>query len=86
MKDLEKLRKFAQDILSSCQDYAIDYEIDEFYLHDIAVKHGLIEPVTVYSPCGDENTHCYCNEYCHSDEFKDGVECFRKTKTLTGEL
>lgn len=76
MTNEERLRAFALDIL---EDWPDGCGIDGFDLQDLAVKHGLLEPVDAAEPCDPE--HCWCAEYHGSDGFP--VVCYRKTPLLT---
>lgn len=76
MTDLEQLRAFAQDIL----DFWPDGNADGDDVQSLAVKHGLLRPVSMPEPCGES---CYCAEFYSPDEWP--VNCFRKTPLVTGE-
>jgi hypothetical protein len=74
MTDLEKLRAFAQAVLSDWPDSAPD----GFELQELGEKHGLLTPVEVTEPCDPD--HCGCAEY---DDFP--MICYRRTPLLTGK-
>ena len=50
-------------------------------LQEIAVKHGMLAPETLFEPCGE---WCNCNAGVDVDggEWERGVECFRRTALL----
>jgi hypothetical protein len=75
MSEINKLRAFAQAILDDFPDSAPD----GFEIQELAEQHGLLEPVEVTKPCHDE--FCSCAEV---GDFP--MQCYRKTKLLTGEL
>jgi hypothetical protein len=77
---IDKLRAFAQVIMENWPEAGFD----GFQLQDEAVKYGLLEPEIRYESCVD-GAFCQCAEYYNEDDFKSGVECFRKTKLLMGE-
>ena len=75
----KKLRAFAVEVMSAWPDGGI--EGDD--LQEIAVKHGMLAPETRFEPCGE---WCNCNSMnsLDSDDWKGGVECYRRTALLTG--
>lgn len=74
--DLRSLRAFARDVMG---EWPHECGVDGFELQDLAVKHGLLVPVKMTSPCGEG---CQCAEYYESDELAEGVTCYRKTELL----
>jgi hypothetical protein len=76
--DLEKLRGFAQALLVDFPDYM---GVDGFDLQALAVEHGLLVETIQHEPCSDG---CSCASYYASDEFKEGVVCYRKSPLLMG--
>lgn len=80
LSDTDKLRAFAQDIMNIWPEG----DVDGGELQEIAVKHGLLKPEIRHEGCGNNDYRCYCEEYCTSEEFVAGVECFRKTPLLNG--
>ena len=76
-EELEALRAFAQGVMS----YWPHGDVDGGDLQELAAKHGLLKSETRTEPCGET---CGCSEVVASDEWPDGVECFRKTPLLTG--
>ena len=79
--ETEKLRAFAKDIMEAWPDGGI--EGDD--LQEIACRHGMLAPETRFEPCGE---WCNCNSMncLDSDDWKGGVECYRRTELLTGDL
>lgn len=76
---IDCLRAFAQGVMRSWPMG----DVDGGALQDLAIKHGLLklqEPLPT-APCGE---HCGCAEFISSDEWADGIECYRKTPLLTG--
>ena len=75
----KKLRAFASDVMKAWPDGGI--EGDD--LQEIAVKHGMLTPEIRHEPCGE---WCNCNSMncLDSDDWKCGVECYRRTALLTG--
>lgn len=71
-----KLRTFALDVMG---EWPHECGVDGFQLQDLAVKRGLLKPVTMTAPCGEG---CQCAEYYESDELAEGVTCYRKTELL----
>ena len=78
MSDEENLRAFAKEIMDHWPESGVDGDD----LQEIAVKHGLLAPTVKYKPCGE---NCSCADHAGTDEFKNGLVCFVKTKLLTGE-
>ena len=68
---IESLAKFALEILKEFPDLS---SYDGGDLQDLAVKHKLLVPQTVYAPCSDE--WCSCAEFYSDEEFKEGVTCY----------
>ena len=69
------LRAFAQEIFKDWPDYG---PIEGWDLEAMALKHGLLTPVTVTEPCGE---NCACAEY--GDGFP--TTCNKRTSVLTGK-
>ncbi len=57
------------------EDWPDTPNLDGFDIQDLAVKHGLLNPVTVTEPCGD---NCNCLEWIAPDEFP--TTCYRLVK------
>ena len=76
----KKLRAFSQSIMEAWPDGGIGGDD----LQEIAVKHGMLAPETRFEPCGE---WCNCNSMncLDSDDWKGGVECYRRTALLMGE-
>ena len=77
----KKLRAFAVEVMEAWPDGGI--EGDD--LQEIAVKHGMLAPEIRHEPCGE---WCQCNgigDY-GGDDWQRGVECYRRTALLTGEM
>ena len=75
----KKLLAFAKEILENHPGV----ELNAIDIQDISVKHGLLIETTVYEPCNPEG--CSCNEFYSSDEFKDGISCFRLAPFLKSD-
>ena len=77
----KQLRAFAQAIMESWPEGGI--EGDD--LQEIALKHGMLAPEIRHEPCGE---WCQCNGIggYDSDDWQHGVECYRRTALLTGEV
>lgn len=73
MSDIEKLRAFANQIMSCWPEG----DVDGGFLQDAAEACGLIEPTQMAAPCG---VNCQCAEIA---DFP--TTCYRKTRLLTGE-
>lgn len=69
------LRAFAQEIFKDWPDYGA---IEGWDLQEIALRHGLLKPVEVTEPCGE---NCACAEY--GDEFP--MTCYKRSAVLTGK-
>jgi len=77
--ELDNLKSFARAVILHWPESGIDG--DE--LQDIAVNHGLLKTYIRHENCSVEGVSiCQCAEYCTEEEFKKGVECFRKTDLL----
>jgi len=77
--EIASLRAFARDVMSAWPHS----DIDGCDLQEMAIKHGLIalkDPAPT-EPCGDG---CMCADYATPEEFARGVDCYAKTKLLTG--
>jgi hypothetical protein len=76
-----RLREFAQRIVEGWPE---DADVDGFEIQDAAEKFGLIElksPAPT-EPCGEG---CMCDQYYAPKDWGRGVQCYRKTKLLTGD-
>jgi hypothetical protein len=76
-----RLREFAQLIMEGWPE---DAGVDGFEIQDAAEKFGLIElksPAPT-EPCGEG---CTCDQYYEPKDWGRGVQCYRKTKLLTGD-
>ena len=75
----EKLRAFSIEVMKAWPEGGIEGED----LQEIAVKHGMLAPEIRHEPCGE---WCQCNSMncLDSDDWKGGVECYRRTALLTG--
>jgi hypothetical protein len=71
-----KLRAFAQELFKDSPDTEA---IEGWDLEALAVKHGLLMPVTVTEPCGE---NCFCLRY--GEGFP--MTCNKRTAVLTGKL
>ena len=79
IEDTNKLRAFAREVMAAWPEGGIEGED----LQEIAVKHGMLAPEIRHEPCGE---WCQCNSMncLDSDDWKGGVECYRRTALLTG--
>ena len=79
IEDTNKLRAFASAIMEAWPEGGI--EGDD--LQEIALKHGMLAPEIRSEPCGE---WCKCNDIggYDSDDWKRGVECYRRTALLSG--
>ncbi len=77
--ETEKLRAFAIEVMAAWPDSGI--EGDD--LQEIACRHGMLAPEIRHEPCGE---WCNCNSMncLDSDDWKGGVDCYRRTALLTG--
>lgn len=75
--EIEALRRFVQ---AAMEPWPMG-DLDGGTLQDIAVKHGLLQPVVMKGPCSEE---CACTEYITADEWPS--ECYRRTTRLTGRI
>lgn len=73
----DALRSFAQKIMESWPDG----DVHGGDLQQYAEECGLLTMEVVNAPCGE---FCECAAACGPDDFADGVECYRRTKLLTG--
>ena len=76
--EIESLRAFSRAVLECWPDG----DVDGGMLQDLAVQHGLLEPQTKTAPCREEG--CRCAEYYASDEWVDGITCYRRTALVLG--
>jgi len=74
--ETKKLRAFAVEVMSAWPEGYIDGG----YLQNIAEKHGMLVPETRYEPCGES---CHCANYCDSEDWEQGITCYRRTWLLT---
>lgn len=69
-EQIESLANFALGVLDDWPELC---DLDACEIQDLAEKHKLLIPRTVYSPCGES---CSCAE-CYTDErMKAGVTCY----------
>ncbi len=71
------LAGFALEIMQGFPDLL---SLDGYEIQDLAVKHKLLIPRTVYCPCGDD---CNCATYYDQEEWQDGVTCYNVAEWLT---
>lgn len=78
---MTKLYDFADAIMTSWPEGGMDGGD----LQKAAIDCGLLAPTEPKptEPCGDD---CACAEHFGDDEWKDGIECYRKTPVLTAPL
>lgn len=82
MSDIDKLRAFANDVMSVWPDGDLGGD----QLQDFAITHGLLALEIRYESCAVEyKSRCQCSEYLTDSEFQAGVECYRKTALLKGD-
>lgn len=80
MTEIESLRGFAKEILE-CWPFG---DVDGFELQDLAIKYGLLrqKDPAPDRPCAED---CMCGESYDLIDFANGdVECYEKTKLLSG--
>src|SRR5687768_4346231 len=53
-----------------------DGDVDGGDLQEAAIRCGLLEPQTRTEPCSEG---CNCMDYYASDEWSEGITCYRKT-------
>lgn len=75
----ENTKLLASFALEFLKDFPDLMSVDGFEIQDLAVKHKLLIPRTVYSPCGDD---CNCSEYHDRDEWPEGVTCYHVAEWL----
>lgn len=63
-------------------DWPEGESLEGFDLQEIAESFGLLTKEMRFEVCGE---YCFCEEYYGSDEFKTGVECYRKCTELTSK-
>ena len=76
--EIESLRAFSRAVLECWPDADVGGDM----LQDLAVQHGLLEPQTKTMPCSKES--CRCREYYASDQWVDGIICYRRTALVLG--
>lgn len=75
----QEAQAFARALFQE-NDWPHGGDIDGYDFQDLAVKHGLLLPVEVYAPCGE---NCNCLSYHGSaEEMSEGVTCYRKVGWL----
>ena len=81
LSENKKLRAFAKAIMEAWPEGGI--EGDD--LQEIATRHGLLAPEIRHEPCG-EWCNCNCLGDFDSADWQRGVECYRRTALLMGDL
>lgn len=76
-EQIESMKNF---IFAVMEDWQEGGGIEGYDLQEIAEKHGILIPHTVYAPCGD---YCNCVECYNDDEFRGGVPCYTFPDWLT---
>ena len=76
---LKALRGFANKLCESVFDGG---SLDGSDIQDMMLEHGLLIAEIMNEPCEKGSSRCRCQEYCSSEDFKNGVECYRKTPVL----
>ena len=82
-KEIEALRGFANEL---CEVVFDGGSLDGSDIQDMMLEHGLLIAEIMNEPCEKGSSSCRCQEYCSSEDFRNGVECYRKTPVLKGEL
>ena len=77
--EIERLRAFARDVLNAWPHGGVD----GCDLQDYAEKQGLLVPETRTAPCGEDGA-CNCADYYDTDEWTDGITCYRRVEWLRG--
>jgi hypothetical protein len=75
--DAQRLREFAQLVMDNWPHG----DVDGGDLQEAAIRCGLLEPQTRTEPCSEG---CNCMDYYASDEWSEGITCYRKTALLKG--
>jgi len=77
--DKEKIEKMRMFIVELLQEYGDGGDIDGFTFEEIALKHGILNPVKRFAPCVDNDVDpdasCQCAQYFSDEEFKNGITC-----------
>lgn len=77
----DKLHAFAQDIMDEWPEVG---SLDGYDLQMLGVKHGLLVETTHHKPCAEEG--CNCAEMCDERDWQEGVQCYRSTQLLKGNV
>lgn len=77
--DLDRLRAFAGEVMEIFPEGG---SLDAFDIQEMAAKHGLLSKEIMHEPCGIDG-ECQCFGYYDTEDFKSGIECYRRTKLLT---
>lgn len=72
MSNQENMANFIRELFD--EFYPDCGDIDGGTLQDMAEKHGIIIPETVYKPCEEE---CNCAQVCSDSDFAKGISCYR---------
>ena len=75
----EQIESLAGFVLEIMDDWPELGSIDGFDLQDIAEKHKILIPQTVYAPCGES---CNCAECYTDEEMQKGVTCYHMADWL----
>lgn len=86
---IKKLRAFANELMDEWPGGCLDGGD----LQEIAVKHELLIPTARYKSCCEqcqnneyhECCSCACVEYYTTEEWQEGITCYRKTELLKGD-
>ena len=75
-EQIESLASFALEILDEWPELS---GFDGGDIQDIAEKHKILIPRTVFAPCGES---CNCIEFWSEEEMKAGVTCYHMADWL----
>jgi hypothetical protein len=73
------IKAFANEIIDVCFDAG---SLDAFDIQELAEKYGLLKLELRYADCSNDTTSCPCAEVSTEEDFKKGVECYRKAGFL----
>jgi hypothetical protein len=75
-EQIESLASFVLELLDEWPELS---NFDGGDIQDLAEKHKILIPQTMYAPCGE---FCNCNQVVYDEEWHDGVTCYHMADWL----
>jgi hypothetical protein len=80
--EIKQLKSFVNNL---CEGVFDGGSYDGSDIQEMMLNHGLLIKHIVYESCETDKKCCNCIEFCSTEEFELGVECYRKAEFLINE-